>query len=163
MRLTSFTDYALRTLMYLAMNRDRLVTISDIADDHGIARNHLTKVVNHLGHLGYVETVRGRAGGLRLGMEPEDIVIGEVVRHTETDFHMAACFDKSAAACAYSSACALKSLLGRATDSFMRELDGATLADMVKREVPRKGKHGAVPGAIKAVPVKITTVRRKSA
>src|SRR6478672_11006356 len=80
MRLTSYTDYALRTLMFLALNRERLVTIGDIAETHHIAKNHLTKVVHQLGTLGYVETVRGRSGGLRLGREPEDIRVGDVAR-----------------------------------------------------------------------------------
>jgi Rrf2 family nitric oxide-sensitive transcriptional repressor len=86
MRLTAYTDYALRTLMYLATNRDRLVTISEIADVHGISKNHLMKVVHQLGLSGMVETVRGRNGGLRLNHEPAEINIGEVVRNSETDF-----------------------------------------------------------------------------
>ena len=151
MRLTSFTDFSLRTLMYLAMNRERLVTVQDIADDHGIARNHLTKVVHHLGQLGYVTTLRGRNGGLRLACEPEAIRIGEVVRHTENDFNMAACFDPAGSGCMYSAACALKGALGRATAAFMAELDAVTLADMIAREVPKKGRHGAVPGELKTV------------
>jgi Rrf2 family protein len=95
MRLTSFTDYSLRTLLYLAANRDRLVTIQDIADLHVISKNHLMKVVYQLGLAGLVETVRGRNGGLRLGKEPKDINIGALVRATETDFFMAECFDRS--------------------------------------------------------------------
>ncbi|MGZ3181858.1 MAG: Rrf2 family transcriptional regulator [Telluria sp.] len=154
MRLTSFTDFSLRTLMYLAMNRDRLVTVQDIAEDHGIARNHLTKVVHQLGQLGYVETVRGRNGGLRLGREPEDIVIGEVVRHTETDFAMAACFDGGSGGCMYSPACVLKNTLAAATAAFLQVLDGVTLADMVRREVPKQAAHGKVPGAVKAAPIR---------
>ena len=130
MKLTSYTDYALRTLMYLAHNRDRLVTISDIADEHGIAKNHLTKVVHQLGTLGYVETVRGRNGGLRLGCEPSDINIGEVVRHTESDFFMAACFDSQGPGCLYSASCSLKGLLGKATHAFLAVLDGVTLDQM---------------------------------
>lgn len=130
MKLTSYTDYALRTLMYLAHNRDRLVTIGDIADEHGIAKNHLTKVVHQLGTLGYVDTVRGRNGGLRLGCEPSNINIGEVVRHTETDFFMAACFDASGPGCSYSPACSLKGLLGKATHAFLEVLDSVTLEQM---------------------------------
>ena len=130
MRLTSFTDYALRTLMYLALNRDRLVTIADIADEHGIAKNHLTKVVHQLGTLGYIDTVRGRNGGLRLGREPADINIGEVVRSTENDFFMAACFDEQGPGCSYSAACSLKGLLGNATRAFLQVLDGVTLEQM---------------------------------
>lgn len=130
MRLTAYTDYALRTLMYLALNRDRLVTIADIADEHGIAKNHLTKVVHQLGTLGYIDSVRGRNGGLRLGREPGDINIGEVVRSTEHDFFMAACFDEQGPGCSYSAACSLKGLLGNATRAFLQVLDGVTLEQM---------------------------------
>ena len=136
MRLTSYTDYALRTLMFLAMNRERLVTIADIATAHGIAKNHLTKVVHQLGTLGFVETVRGRNGGLRLGREPRDIRLGEVVRQTETDFHMASCFDPAGSSCMYASGCDLKGVLAKATDAFLGVLDGVTLEQMVAREAP---------------------------
>jgi Rrf2 family nitric oxide-sensitive transcriptional repressor len=141
MRLTSYTDYALRTLMYLALNRGRLATIGDIAEVHNIAKNHLTKVVHQLGTLGFVETVRGRSGGLRLGREPRDIVIGDVVRHTETDFYMAACFDESSSGCLYSAGCEMRGALARATKAFLDVLDGITLEDMVARD-----PQAAVPG-----------------
>lgn len=133
MKLTSYTDYALRTLMYLAANRDRLVTIQDIADLHGIAKNHLTKVVHQLGLLGLVATVRGRNGGLALGREPAEINIGDVVRSTETDFNMAECFDENNVGCAYSSACMLKGVLGEATAAYLRVLDAVTLETLTRK------------------------------
>ncbi|MFP5393208.1 MAG: Rrf2 family transcriptional regulator [Gammaproteobacteria bacterium] len=148
MRLTAYTDYALRTLMYLAIHRDRLATVQEIADEHGIARNHLTKIVHHLGMLGYVETVRGRHGGLRLGRDAASITIGEVVRHTETDFHMAACFDQASSGCSLVSACGLKGTLARATQAFLAELDGATLESMAVRE--ERKKRGA-PGTPRVI------------
>lgn len=138
MRLTAYTDYALRTLMYLAANRDRLVTISEIADVHGISKNHLMKVVHQLGVSGMVETVRGRNGGLRLNHEPGQINIGEVVRNTETDFHMAECFDPSGNTCLYSPACALKDVLHSATAAYLGVLDGVTLQSLIKRSRPSK-------------------------
>jgi Rrf2 family nitric oxide-sensitive transcriptional repressor len=141
MRLTAYTDYSLRTLIFLAMHRDQLVTVQQIADAHGIAKNHLTKVVHNLGMLGYVDTVRGRNGGLRLGREPADVNIGEVVRHTESDFFMASCFDPAADGCMYSAACALKGVLSRATAAFLAELDAVTLEQMVVKET-RKGASG---------------------
>ena len=107
MRLTTYTDYALRTLMYLAANRDRLVTIQDIADAHDIAKNHLTKVVHQLGIMGVIESLRGRKGGLRLGREPDQINIGAVVRSTEPDFYMAECFNPGNSHCIMSAACSL--------------------------------------------------------
>jgi Rrf2 family nitric oxide-sensitive transcriptional repressor len=131
MRLTSYTDYALRTLIFLGMNRDRLVTIQDIAELHGISKNHLMKVVHQLGVTGMVDTVRGRNGGLRLKREPADINLGAVVRNTETDFYMAECFDPENAGCAYSASCSLKGVLGAATAAYLKVLDGVTLADML--------------------------------
>ena len=130
MKLTAYTDYALRTLMYLATHRDRLVTIAEIADTHGISKNHLMKVVYQLGLSGMVETVRGRNGGLRLNREPADINIGAVVRNTETDFHMAECFDPSGDHCLYSPACALKGALQSATAAYLDKLDKVTLASL---------------------------------
>jgi Rrf2 family nitric oxide-sensitive transcriptional repressor len=136
MRLTSYTDYALRTLIFLGMNRDRLVTIQDIADLHGISKNHLMKVVHQLGLSGMVETVRGRNGGMRLKREPGEINLGQVVRNTETDFYMAECFDPDNRSCAYSASCALKGVLGEATAAYLKVLDGVTLADMLAHTAP---------------------------
>jgi Rrf2 family nitric oxide-sensitive transcriptional repressor len=144
MRLTSYTDYALRTLMFLALNRDRLVTIGDIAQSHNIAKNHLTKVVHHLGTLGFVETVRGRSGGLRLGREPADIRIGDVVRQTESDFYMASCFDANSAGCLYAAGCEMRGALSRATSAFLEVLDAITLEQMVARD-PQVAVQGAQP------------------
>lgn len=148
MRLTAYTDYSLRTLIFLSMHREQLVTVQQIADAHGIAKNHLTKVVHHLGLLGYVVTVRGRNGGLRLAREPADIVIGEVVRHTETDFYMASCFEQAVATCMYSSACSLKGELAKATAAFLEVLDAVTLEQMaIKEERKRTTRRAAKPGA----------------
>lgn len=131
MRLTAFTDFTLRTLIYLAGERDRLVTIGEIADRHGLSKHHLTKVVYKLGLAGLVRTVRGRHGGIALGRAPRDINLGAVVRAAEGDFFMAACFDGARSACPYAGACGLQGLLGRATDAYLAALDGATLADIV--------------------------------
>jgi Rrf2 family nitric oxide-sensitive transcriptional repressor len=138
MRLTSYTDFTLRTLMHLGMNRENLVTIQEIADVHGISKNHLMKVVYQLGLSGVVETVRGRNGGLRLKMEPAAINIGDVVRHSETDFFMAECFDRDSNACVYAPACKLKGVLGAATRAYLEVLDGVTLEDLIRKEPGRK-------------------------
>lgn len=137
MRLTSFTDYSLRALMYLAANRERLVTIQDIADLHSISKNHLTKVIVLLVQLGLVETVRGRNGGLKLGREPAEINIGEVVRQTETDFSMAECFDRESNSCVFAPACVLKGALVAATAAYLAVLDGITLENLVKKNGSR--------------------------
>jgi len=144
MRLTTYTDYALRTLMYLAVNRDRLVTIQDIADLHSISKNHLTKVVHHLGQLGIVATVRGRNGGLKLGREPADINIGTVIRQTETDFHMAECFHRENNRCVYASACVLEDVLGEATAAYLKVLDRVNLEDLVRKTSGRTNAAAAV-------------------
>jgi Rrf2 family nitric oxide-sensitive transcriptional repressor len=144
MKLTSYTDYALRTLIYLGMNRGRLVTIQDIADLHAISKNHLMKVVHQLGVTGMVDTVRGRNGGLRLKREPADVNLGEVVRNTETDFDMAECFDPAHQGCAHSASCTLKGVLGAATAAYLKVLDGVTLADMLAGAAPPPGKSTPV-------------------
>lgn len=131
MRLTQFTDFSLRTLLFLSANRDHLVTIQDIADLHGISKNHLMKVVYQLGQTGLVETVRGRNGGLRLAKEPADINIGQLVRTTETDFFMAECFDRAQDTCPLTNDCKLKHTLNDATKAFLAVLDQQTLADML--------------------------------
>lgn len=147
MRLTAYTDYTLRTLMHLANNQDRLVTIQDIADLHSISKNHLMKVVHQLGLSGMVVTVRGRNGGLKLSKEPEQINVGEVVRNSETDFFMAECFDNADTCCAYASACALKGILGAATNAYLAVLDNVTLADLINK----KSKHGEASGKLSPI------------
>ncbi|BBB65676.1 DNA-binding protein [Undibacterium sp. YM2] len=134
MRLTAFTDYTLRTLMYLAQHEDRLVTIQEIAELHSISKSHLTKVVHQLGMSNMVETIRGRNGGLKLNLPPEKINIGDVVRNAESDFDMAECFDRHSNTCSYSGACILKGVLSRATDSYLSVLDAVTLADLVAQK-----------------------------
>lgn len=134
MRLTSFTDYTLRSLIYLGMHRDTLVTIQEIADLHAISKNHLTKVIHQLGINGLVETVRGRNGGLRLGKEPEDINIGAVVRQSETDFFMAECFESDHNTCVLDGNCYLKVKLKEATEAYLQVLDGLTLARLLPRQ-----------------------------
>lgn len=132
MRLTDYTDYSLRTLMFLGMHRDKLVTIQDIADAYGISKSHLMKVVHQLGLSGLVETIRGRSGGLRLGKEPEEINIGDVVRGTEPDFMMVECFNRDMNECILSPSCELQDVLRRATNAYLDVLSGVTLADLLR-------------------------------
>lgn len=132
MRLTDYTDYSLRTLMYLGLHREQLVTIQDIADVYGISKSHLMKVVHQLGLAGLVETIRGRSGGLRLGKEPEEINIGDVVRGTEPDFMMVECFNRQINECILSPSCELQDVLRRATHAYLDVLNGVTLADLLR-------------------------------
>lgn len=130
MRLTTMTDYALRLLMYLAQRPDRLCTIAEAAQAHGISETHLMKVTHHLGLLGWIETVRGKGGGMRLARAPHEIGLGEVVRDMEPDFHLVECFSSSNS-CVRTGDCALTGVLQSALQDFLARLDGVTLADIV--------------------------------
>ena len=131
MRLAEYTDYTLRVLMYCAARPQQLVTIGELADHHALSKNHLMKIVNDLARQGVLATTRGRGGGLRLLKDPAEIRVGDVVRASETDFRLVECFDDSINACMLSPACRLKQVLGSALQAYFRELDGATLADIV--------------------------------
>lgn len=131
-RLTVYTDYSLRTLMYLGVRgKDHLATIQEIADAYQISKNHLMKVTYDLGQLGYIETIRGRGGGIRLAFEPEQINIGEVVRKTEDDFHLVECFNPENNLCKISPECRLKFALQEALNAYLAVLDTYTLADVL--------------------------------
>jgi Rrf2 family nitric oxide-sensitive transcriptional repressor len=132
MRLTVYTDYSLRVLMYLAVHAETKPTIAEIASSYGVSRNHLMKVVQQLGRAGYVETVRGKHGGVRLARAPEEIVLGEVVRRAEPDLALAPCFDPAGAPCAITPACMLRGALHQARTAFLDVLDGYRLADLVQ-------------------------------
>lgn len=153
MRLTQWTDYTLRVLMYCAASQSRAepVTITEIADSHGISRSHLTKIVQQLSALGWLETTRGRGGGMRLLVPAQDIALGEVVRATETDFAMVECFDPAENTCRMSQHCGLKGVLNQATQSYLSVLDGVTLADLIApvagtAAMPLSRKIKAIPG-----------------
>jgi Rrf2 family transcriptional regulator, nitric oxide-sensitive transcriptional repressor len=133
MRLTNFTDYTLRVLIYLGAHRDenRLATIGDIASAYGISENHLMKVVHQLAKQGYVDTTRGKGGGMRLARAPEDINVGAVVRGAEEDLAMVECFEEGNLNCPIAPACVLHGVLARALRAFFDVLDGQTLADLL--------------------------------
>jgi Rrf2 family nitric oxide-sensitive transcriptional repressor len=128
MRLTRYTDYAMRVLLYLGTRPDKICPIAEIARTYGISQNHLMKVVNDLSNAGYVTSVRGRAGGLLLGRSAEAINIGEVVRHTEEGFDLVDC-----PSCFIAPACGLNVALGEALAAFLAVLDGYTLADLIAK------------------------------
>lgn len=132
MRLTIYTDYSLRLLMYLAVKDDGLATIAEIAETYDISRNHLMKVAHQLGVAGYIETVRGRSGGLRLAKSPKTIILGEVVRHTEPDMAIVPCFKPIDAFCVIQPSCVLRGALRRAQAAFVKVLDEYSLSDLVQ-------------------------------
>ena len=131
MRLTLSTDYALRLLMLVGLEPDRLVTIEEVADRFHISKNHLMKVAYQLGQAEHLETVRGRNGGLRLGKAPEQIVVGEVVRTMEPDFAVVECEDPTGY-CKIAPCCALRSAMRKAVQAFLTKLDEYTLEDLLR-------------------------------
>lgn len=139
MRLTDYTDYALRVLLFLAVRDDGLATIQDISDAYGISKNHLMKVVQRLGELGWIETVRGRRGGLRLNARSLGLTIGEVVRGTESDFAIVGCFPRESAeprTCVIEPQCRLKHVFEAARGAFLAELDRHTLGELAGPAAP---------------------------
>jgi Rrf2 family nitric oxide-sensitive transcriptional repressor len=130
MRLTVHTDYALRTLLYLGVRGERLGSIRAIATAYDISENHLTKVVHRLGRSGFIDTVRGRGGGIRLARPPAAIRIGDVVRRTEEDMALVECLGP-ANACRITADCRLRGALSEALRAFLAVLDGYTLADLL--------------------------------
>ncbi len=129
-KLTTHTDYGLRTLMSLAAAPERLMTIEELAARHRVSRNHLMKVAQSLIHSGFVVGVRGRSGGLRLARDPATIGVGDVVRALEEDVALVACLGPDPTTCVLSGCCRLTGALGRALAAFLAELDAISLADL---------------------------------
>lgn len=132
MKLTSFSDYSLRVLMYLALNRERLATIPEIAAAYDISENHLMKVVHQLARSGVIESVRGKGGGVRLALAPEDIRLGGIVRASEGSAPIVECLSDEVSSCRIAPACRLTAVLSRAFDALYAILDEYTLADLVQ-------------------------------
>ena len=135
-KLTLYTDYSLRVLMYLGMRDEEKIQIDEIAGYYNISRNHLTKVVHHLAKLGYIKTVRGRGGGIMLNYRPEAVNIGEVVRQTEDNLHMAECFSEGNE-CVLTPVCGLRFVLNDALKAYLEVLDKYTLQDIIPKAIPR--------------------------
>lgn len=129
MRLTSFTDYALRALMRLAGEPERLFTTEQIAREFAISRNHLTKVVGELSAAGFIATQRGLGGGFRLARRPDDITIGEIVRRLELRHALVECFRGDGGICVITPKCRLKKKLAMAQEAFLAELDKTQLSE----------------------------------
>jgi Rrf2 family transcriptional regulator, nitric oxide-sensitive transcriptional repressor len=147
MRLTTFTDYSLRVLMYVAAHPDGRTTIGEIAGAYAISEHHLTKVVHFLGKAGFLENIRGRGGGLKLARAAQSINVGEVVKLTEGGDVPAECFASESNACAITADCKLKFALADAVDAFYAALGRYTLEDVVKnRKALGKVLFMAAPG-----------------
>lgn len=134
MKLTLYSDYSLRVLMYVARQEHR-IQIDEIAKFYGISKNHLTKVVNNLATLGYIETTRGRGGGIRIKMAPEEINIGALIRKTEEHFNLVECFDRETNTCPIAGICGLQGVLGEALNAYLSVLDKYTLQDILFRRI----------------------------
>ena len=135
MRLTNYTDYALRVLIFLSLKKeDELGTIKEIAETYQISKNHLMKIIHDLGKLGFIVTIRGRNGGIRLAKNPSEINLGEVVSKTEEDFHIVECFSHGKSYCVITPACKLKHVLAEALQAFIHVLNQYTLEDLIQNK-----------------------------
>jgi Rrf2 family nitric oxide-sensitive transcriptional repressor len=145
--MTVHTDYALRLLIFLALKNDRLATVAEIAQTYDISRNHLTKVAYELGLAGYVVSMRGRGGGIRLAKPADAIIVGEVVRKTEPDMALLDCMKPGYTACPLFPACVMRRAVMLARAAFLEVLDDYTLRDLVQQGtkvlVPSTGEAGA--------------------
>jgi len=130
MKLTSYTNYAMRSLQLAALKAPDLVRIDDVAQIHNLSRPHIMKIVHELGKAGYLETVRGRNGGFRLARAAQEIVVGEVVRLTEGPLDVVECFNPERNTCPLIGICVLSRKLQEATAAFMAVLDDLTIADI---------------------------------
>lgn len=131
MRLTTFTDYTIRVLIYLALHPDELATVAELAQRYEISRNHLTKVIHYLGQQGYIETLRGKGGGIRLATSAADINLGTLVRETEKNTTLVECFTPTANHCKITPACRLSGILREAQEAFYQVLEKYCVADLV--------------------------------
>jgi Rrf2 family nitric oxide-sensitive transcriptional repressor len=130
MKLTRFSNYALRSLQLAALHAPDLIRVDDVVGIHGLSRAHIVKVVYTLGRAGYVETLKGRAGGFRLARPAESISVGDILRITEGPLHLVECFDPETNTCPLMGICRLSSALQKATEAFIETLDGLTIADI---------------------------------
>jgi Rrf2 family nitric oxide-sensitive transcriptional repressor len=136
MRLTQHTDYAFRMLMYAALRAPALTTVGEVAGAFRISATHLNKVAQTLAAHGYLETIRGRSGGLRLRRAPESIHLGRVAAITEPDFQMAPCVESAGKKCPVYEPCVLRVVLTNSANAFLSELDKWTLADLIEHRKP---------------------------
>jgi Rrf2 family nitric oxide-sensitive transcriptional repressor len=140
MRLTQFTDYSLRVLIYLALRPKERTTIDQLTNAYDVSRHHIRSVVHHLAKLGYIHFTQGKGGGLTLALNPEQISIREIIENTENDFHIVECFNPEGNACPIEPLCVLKQALSEASKHFLETLEDYTIEDLVenkKRQLSR--------------------------
>jgi Rrf2 family nitric oxide-sensitive transcriptional repressor len=134
MQLTVFTDYGLRSLMYLAANPEEICSVREIAEHYGISRNHLVKVVHRLAQLGYITSSKGKGGGIQLAHEPATLHLGDLVVALEPNMDLVECFDRATNTCKVVSGCTLKHMLADANKAFIAALNQHTLADAIAQK-----------------------------
>lgn len=165
MQLTIYTDYALRTLMYLAIHRARAVPVPEIAAAYGVSVHHVAKVAKHLVRGGYVRSHRGRSGGLELAVAPAKVGVGDVVRFSEPSLDLLECFDRATSTCPLTGGCRLERRLHDARAAFLAVLDRTTLADLTENAAllaGRLGDEGAPRSARGARSVRRARVRSRA-
>lgn len=131
MQLTIFTDYGLRSLMYVAAHADRRCSVREIADYYKISRNHLVKVVHRLAQLGYIDSSKGKGGGIRLATDPNQLKLGDLIQKLEPNMHLVECFNKDTNSCRITNTCKLRHCLTDARQAFITSLNKQTLADIL--------------------------------
>ncbi len=146
MRLTQYSNFALRTLQLVALRAPDIVTVDDVARAHRISKAHLVKVAHELGQRGYIETIRGRGGGMRLARPPETISVGEIIRWTEAPLELVECFNPDTNTCPLQGLCHLSRGLQRALRAFLSVLDDLTIADITYNRDPLLQRLGLAPG-----------------
>ena len=130
MQLTQFTDYSLRALIYIALNKESC-TIKDITEAYGISNNHMVKIIHNLAKIGLIKTIRGKNGGILMASQPENINLGRLITQLEPHFDLVPCFNKEKANCCIAPVCKLKGVLHEAQAAFMKVLERYTLADVL--------------------------------
>lgn len=134
MQITRFTDYGLRTLMYVAARSENIASVKEVSEHYGISRNHLVKVVHRLSQLGYIETTKGKGGGIKIAKGTEKLRLGELIKQLEPNMNMVECFDAKTNTCRITGSCQLKHYLFEATQSFINTMNKYTLADTVQNK-----------------------------
>lgn len=132
MQLTIFTDYGLRSLMYLAAHPDRRCSVREIAEHYQVSRNHLVKVVHRLAQLGHIDSSKGKGGGIKMAQHADRLKLGDLVRALEPNLDIAECFNKDTNSCRIAGACQLKHYLMDAQQAFLASLNQHSLADIVR-------------------------------
>jgi len=143
MQLTLFTDYGLRSLMYLAQNPDRLCSVKEISEYYAISRHHLVKIIHRLAQLGYIESTQGKGGGIKLAAPIDNLHLGDLVKKLEPNMTLVECFDKKTNTCKITNTCTLKHYLHEANEAFLKTLNQYTLSDTlnIKSNQPKKAPN----------------------